>query len=373
MRKIIAILLIVAVIYGAYYLISKAGSGGGMPQMGAMPVSVAKVIQREVRQWDEFSGRLEAVNRVEIRPRVAGTIESIHFNEGQIVKKGDLLFVIDPRPYNAAIQSAGSAAVYANAEFQRAKKLLPVNAISRHDYDDKRNAAQNANALLTKAKLDLGYTQIRAPISGRINRAEITVGNLVNAGGDVPLLTTIVSLDPIYASFDVDEQNYVRYMHASNDKTAKITDIPVKLGLSGDVEFKYDGHIRSFDNELNTRAGTVRVRAVFDNKSGALIPGLYARTRVNGTGKINQILINEVAISTDQNRKLVFVVGADNKVEAREISLGPVIDDLRTVTSGLKGDESLVVVGLQRVHPGAEVIPQAVSMEKPDEKQEEKK
>ncbi len=367
MKKIIVVVLIVGVLYAAWHFTGSL-KGESMSHMGAMPVGVAKVIVKDINEWDEFSGRLEAVDRVEIRPRIAGTIDSIHFTEGRMVKKGEPLFTIDPKPYEATLQAAKAAAAYANAEWQRARQLMPSHAISRQDYDNKRSAAVNANAMLTKAQLDLGYTQIAAPVPGRVNRAEITVGNLVNGGGDAPVLTTIVSLDPIYASFDVDEQNYVRYLHANGDAMAKMASIPVKLALSGDTDFKYEGHIKTFDNELDTKSGTVRARAVLDNKTGALIPGLYARVRVSGTGKHNAILISERAIVTDQNRKLVYVIGPDNKAEAREVMLGPVIDDLRVITSGLQEGDSIVVSGLQRVRPGAPVVPQPAPMEPEEEK-----
>jgi multidrug efflux system membrane fusion protein len=368
MRKIIVLIFIIGIAYTGYNIFKATGSHSGMPSMGAMPVGAAKVVSKDISEWDEFSGRLEAVNRVEIRPRVGGTIEAVHFTEGQMIKKGDLLFTIDQNPYLATLKAAKAAAVYADAEFERAAKLLPQNAISKHEYDDKKNAADNADAALTKAELDLGYTRIRAPFSGRVNRAEITVGNLVNGGGEAPVLTTIVSLDPIYASFDIDEKNYIRYLHANDEDVKKMTAIPVKLALSGDSDFTYEGHIHSIDNELDTRSGTVRVRGIFDNKGSSLIPGLYTRVKVNGTGRHNAILIAESSITTDQNRKLVFMVGADNKVQAQEVKLGPVADGLRVVTEGLKENDVIVVEGLQRVRPGAEVKPQMVSMETEKEK-----
>lgn len=367
MRSLIIILLLASGIYGIYHYLSSHNGVDGMPQMGPVQVSVAKVVVRNIVHWDEFSGRLEAVDHVDIRPRIAGTVDRIHFTEGQLVKKGDVLFTIDPKPYEATLASAKAAAVYAKTEFERAKKLLPSNAISRHEYDDKKNAAVTAGAALVQADLNLSYTQIRAPISGRINRAEVTVGNLVNGGGDAPVLTTIVSLDPIYASFDIDEANYVRYMHA-NDDAKKIATISVQLALSGDTDFKYEGHVKTFDNELNTQSGTVRARALFKNTGGPLIPGLYARVRVNGSGSHETLLISERAITTDQNSKLVFVVGEGNKIEPRQVKLGPVEDGLRVVTDGLKAKDTVVVSGLQRARPGAEVRPEIVPMESTEEK-----
>lgn len=362
MRKIIVILLIIGGCYWGYHFLSARG-GQGMPQMGAMPVSVAKVVERETSEWEEYSGRLAAVDRVEIRPRVQGTVDAIHFAESQMVKTGDPLFTIDPKPYEAALQSAQAQLVYSKAEWERAKKLLPASAISRHDYDAARDAYANAASAFTQAKLNLGYTQIKAPVSGRVSRAEITVGNLVNGGGDAPILTTIVSIDPVYAEFDVDEGDYVRYLHANGDSRKKLSNIPVELALSGDSDFKYHGHIKSFDNELNAKSGTVRARAQFENKSGMLIPGLYARLKVNGTGAHNVLLISERAITTDQDRKVVFLVGKDNKVEARAVKLGPVVDGLQVVREGLKSGDEVIVNGLNRARPGAAVVPQEVPME----------
>ncbi|MEI7669447.1 MAG: efflux RND transporter periplasmic adaptor subunit, partial [Pseudomonadota bacterium] len=326
-----------------------------------------------VNEWEEYSGRLEAIERVEIRSRIGGTIDEVLFDEGEIVKKGEPLFIIDPKPYQALYQAAKATADYSRSELERALKLLPQKAISKREFDEKKNAAEIANAALTKAQLDLGYTKIVSPISGRISRAEITVGNLISAG--TQLLTTIVSIDPIYASFEVDEQNYVRYLHANGENPNKLANIPVKLALSGDVDFKYQGHVKSFDNELNTRSGTVRVRAVFPNKTGALIPGLYAKLKLSGTGKQNLILINERAIITDQDKKKVYVIGADNKAEAREVKLGAVVEGLRVIREGLKEGELIVVNGIQTVQYNMPFTPQIVSMDTltSESKLEEKK
>jgi len=362
MKKIILIVVIAVILYAGYrYFHSTSSPDAAMQMGGAAPVSVAKVVAKNVNEWQEFSGRLEAIDRVEIRPRISGTIDEILFTEGQMVKKGDPLFVIDPKPYQAALLAAKATADYSSSEFERARQLLPQRAIAKREFDEKHNSAAVAIAALTKAQLDLSYTRILAPVSGRVSRAELTVGNLVNVGS--PLLTTIVSLDPIYATFEVDEQNYVRYLHANGEDPNKLANIPVKLALSGDTDFTYTGHVKSFDNEINTKAGTVRVRAEFPNKTGALIPGLYAKLLLSGTGKQNLLLINERAITTDQDKKKVYVVGADNKVQSREIKLGAVVDGLRVVREGLKENEEIVVNGVQRVRPDAAVTPQPVSME----------
>lgn len=308
--------------------------------------------------WDEFSGRLEAVERVEVRPRVEGTIDAIHFEEGELVQKGQLLFTIDPKPFEATLQAARARSTFARAELARARELLPKKVISQSQYDDKKNAAEVAAADLAKAQLDIGYTKIESPIAGRVSRAEITVGNLVNGGGNAPVLTTVVSLDPIYLNAEIDEQSFVRYLKANGSSADALREIPVQLALSGDKEYSYTGHIKSFDNELDTRAGTVRMRAVFENKSGALIPGLFARLRIGGAGEEKLTLISEDAIGTDQNKKFVYVVDKDSKVEYRVVELGPVVEGLRVIRSGLKAGENIVVGGLQRVRPGALVAAQ---------------
>ena len=362
MRKLIFVAFLAAIFASVYHFFfaTKAGEGmAGMPGMGGpVPVEIGMAEEKEVVAWDEFSGRLEAVDRVEIRPRVEGTIEAIHFEEGQKVEKGQLLFTIDPRPFEAAVQAAKARATYTQAELVRARGLLPQKVISQSQFDDKRNAAEVAGADLKTAQINLDYTQIRAPISGRINRAEITQGNLVSAGGQAPLLTTIVSLDPIYANAEIDEQSFVRYLQAHNDNSDALKDIPVQLALAGEQDYRHQGHIRSFDNELDTRAGTVRMRAEFDNKDGTLVPGLYAKLRVGGSGEQKLVLIGENAIGTDQDKKFVFVVGADSKVEYRVVQMGPVVEGKRVIREGLKAGENVVVGGLQRVRPGVVVTAQ---------------
>ncbi len=365
MKKLILLLIAVASVYGVYRVFTGLGAGGpgmhGM-MMGPMPVDVTEAPSREVVEWDEFTGRLEAVDRVVITPRVSGTIDAIHFREGQMVGRGQALFTIDPKPFQASLSAAEAQADYTSAELARAQTLLPEKAISQREFDAKKNAAQTAAAALTKAQLDLGYTRITAPVSGRASRAEITVGNLVNAA-TAPTLTTIVSINPIYASFDVDEQSYVRYLRAAGGNPDALKKVPVRLALTGDKAFVNEGRIESFDNELNTRAGTVRVRATFQNKNGTLIPGLFARVQVGGSGKVQAVLVPERAIATDQSRKLVFVVNAENKVEPRIVTLGPIAEGLRIIRDGLKPGEKIIINGLQRARPGAEIVPQKVDIE----------
>jgi multidrug efflux system membrane fusion protein len=355
-----------------------AGAAGAPAAPPAMPVSVATVTRSDVATWDEFSGRLEAVERVDIRPRVAGTVEKVHFREGALVKAGDLLVTIDPAPYQADVDRAEAQVVAAQARFtqaktdyERAKRLLDDHAISQREYDQASNAQNEADAnlraaraALTSAKLSLGYTQVRAPVAGRVGKLEITTGNLVAAGPGAPVLTTLVSVSPIYASFDADEgviAKALRELPAGTGRT-HLEEIPVQMGTSADTDTPIKGHLQLVDNQVDAKSGTVRVRAVFDNADGALIPGQFARLRMGSPKAEPAILISERAVGTDQNKKYVMVVDADNKVAYREVTLGANVDGLRIVTSGLKPGERVVVNGLQRVRPGALVAPQEVKM-----------
>jgi multidrug efflux system membrane fusion protein len=348
----------------------------------ATPVSVATVVQNEVATWDEFSGRLEAVERVDIRPRVAGTVQSVHFREGALVKEGDLLVTIDPAPYQAEVDRADAQVVAAQArltftksEHDRMQRLLEDHAIAQREYDEAANGWREADAnlraaqaSLQSARLNLSWTQVRAPVSGRVGKLEITTGNLVAAGPGAPVLTTLVSVSPIYASFDADEQVVTRALHEVAEGGAgaagrgMIEQIPVQMGTAADADTPFKGHLQLVDNQVDAKSGTVRVRAVFDNKDGALIPGQFARVRMGQAKAGKALLISERAVGTDQNKKFVMVVGADDKVAWREVTLGASVDGLRIVTSGLKPDERVVVNGLQRVRPGALVAPQQVPM-----------
>jgi membrane fusion protein, multidrug efflux system len=342
----------------------------------AMPVSVATVLERRVTEWDEFSGRLEAIDRVDVRSRVAGYIDSVHFTPGAMVAKGATLFVIDPKPFAAEVARAEATLAAAKARFalatselKRAQTLLDEHAIAEREFEERRNAErdaqasiQAAQATLDVARLNLGYTRITAPIAGRVSRAEVTPGNLVAAGAAGPALTSIVSTSPIYASFDADEQTFLKLaaLARAGDRAARM---PVWLGLANEAGHPREGHIEFIDNRLDPRTGTIRVRAVFDNRDGALTPGLYARLKLAGSGERPAILIDERAVGTDQSKKFVLVVGADRKVAYREVRLGPVVDGLRVVRDGLKPGESIVVNGVQRVRPGMAVLPTEVAMD----------
>jgi len=354
------------------------------PAAQATPVSVATVVQSDVATWNDFSGRLEAVERVDIRSRVAGTVQGVHFREGALVKTGDLLLTIDPAPYQADVDRA-DAQVFAaqsrftntKSNFERSKHLLEDHAISQREYDDSLNAnseadanLRSAQAQLQTARLSLGYTQVRAPVSGRVGKLEITTGNLVAAGPGAPVLTTLVSVSPIYASFDADEQivtRALRELPAGASARAQIEKIPVQMGTSGDTDTPITGHLQLVDNQVDAKSGTVRVRAVFDNTDGVLMPGQFAHLRMGQVKADSALLINERAVGTDQNKKFVMVVGSDDKAAYREVTLGANVDGLRIVTSGLKPNERVVVNGLQRVRPGSLIAAQMVAMKSTDD------
>ena len=301
---------------------------------------------------------------MDIRPLVPGTIVAVHFTDGALVAKGDRLFTIDPRPYQAAaeraaadVTAAQANAQYAEQEAARAERLLAANAIAKRDYDERRNAARetaarlkSAQAALRAAQVDLGYTEIVAPVAGRVSRAELTVGNAVAAGASAPVLTHLVSVSPIYAAFNVDEQAYLRYL-----RNQARSNIPVQLGLADENGFSRNGQVFSVDNQLDTGSATIRVRARFDNADGALVPGLYARVRMGGASPSPTVLIDDAAIGTDQAKKYVFVVDAGNRVQYREVVLGNVHEGRRIVQSGLSAGERIVVNGLQRVRPNDKV------------------
>lgn len=342
----------------------------------ATPVSVAAVQASEVATWDEFSGRLEAVERVELRPRVPGTVQAVHFREGALVRQGDLLLSIDPAPYQAEVDraeaqvaAAKARALYTSSDVARAQRLWAEQAIAQREFDERSNAQREADANLRaaqaglqSARLSLSYTQVRAPVSGRVGRLEITVGNQVAAGPAAPLLTTLMSVSPIYASFDADEQVIAR-VSAKAGERQHLERIPVQMGTMGQEGTPLEGRLQLIDNQVNAKSGTVRVRAVFDNKDGSLMPGQFARLRMGQASKQQALLINERAVGTDQSKRFVMVVGADNKAEYREVKLGAPVDGLRIVTEGLKAQERIVVNGLQRVRPGSLLAPTAVAMD----------
>lgn len=341
------------------------------PAPPAAEVDVASVIAKTITDWQSYSGRLEAVDKVEIRPLVSGTITAVHFKDGALVKKGDALFSIDPRPYEAELaraqaQLAAAEArnAFASTDQARAQRLIADNAIAKRDLDEKNNSAREAlanlkaaQAAVATARLNLGYTRIVAPVSGRVSRAELTVGNIVSAGAASPALTTIVSVSPIYAAFDVDEQTYLQYLGKDGGKP-----VPVAMGLANEEGYSRQGHIASVDNRLNVTTGTIRVRASFDNANGTLVPGLYARVKVGGGTPHPALLIDDSAVGTDQDKKFTLVLDSHNRVQYRPITLGNLYEGQRVVLAGLKPGEHIVVNGLQRVRPGDAVKPHAIAM-----------
>jgi multidrug efflux system membrane fusion protein len=340
-------------------------------------LAAAKVISKPITEFDEFTGRVEAVEKVEIRPRVSGYVTSARFQQGHEVRKGDILYTIDARPYQATLKHAQAELArartqlaLAKSERERANKLIEKRAISQEEFDERTsgNEAALANlaaaeAAVESAALDLSFTEIRAPITGVVGRAEITAGNLVAAGST--LLTTVVSVDPIYVSFDGDEQVYLKYIgleQRGERKSARTGNSPVWVGLSDEQGHPHEGHMVFLDNVLNPETGTIHARGLFANKDRRFTPGMFARVKLVGSGEYDALLINDSAVGTDQSVKYVLKVGADNKVEYVPVKLGPLVDGLRVVREGLAANDVILVKGLQQVRPGMPVTPQLVAM-----------
>jgi multidrug efflux system membrane fusion protein len=342
---------------------------------------VSRVECKPVIESDEFTGRLEAVDHVEIRPRVSGQLDSVHFQEGAIVQKGDLLFTIDPRPFQAEVdrlkaelERAKAQLARSQSDFARAERLHNNNGMSVEEYDRRNSARAEAEAQVASveaslrgAELNLEFTHIVSPITGRVSRAEVTRGNLVTSGGGGPatLLTTVVSLDPVYAYFDADEQTYLKYgrqARAGKKGTNGENNGPIYLGLAGEEEFPHKGVVNFIDNQVNPTTGTIRARGVFSNKDLSLTPGLFARLKLAGGATIRGCQIDDAAVGTDLNQKFVLVVDANNAVAYRPVTLGPIVNGLRVVRDGLHEGDVVVVNGLQRVRPGMSVTPKQVPM-----------
>ena len=362
---------------------SHAASQSAAP--AATPVTVSVVNEQNVTSWEDFSGHLEAVDRVEIRPRVAGAIKAIHFREGALVKAGDLLVSLDPAPFEADaararadVAAAQARLTLATSEQARAQRLWDDHAIAQSEVESRVNdlkAAQAsldaARAQLQTANLSLSYTQVRAPVSGRVGRIEVTVGNLVASGPTAQMLTTLVSISPIYASFDADE-TVIQHTIADLKTSAggnSLDNIPVTVETGTPGEAPLIGHLQLIDNQFDNTSGTLRARAVFNNPDGKLIPGQFVRVHLGAATAKPAILISELAVGTDQNKRFVYVVGGDHKVAYREITLGGSANGLRIVTSGLKDGERVVVSGIQHVGPGSVVSESVAAMDakaKPD-------
>ncbi|TPV53918.1 efflux RND transporter periplasmic adaptor subunit [Aestuariibacter sp. GS-14] len=363
----------------ATVVLAGCGSDAQQPaqQMTAPTVSVAEVVNMQVSDWDEFSGRLSAPESVTLMPRVSGYVNHIHFKEGALVKEGDVLLDIDPTPFEvdvarlqAELDSAASQLTLAKNDYERGQRLSKQQAISQEALDGRFAALQQAqanvsaiSAALKRAELDLSYTKVTAPVSGRVSRAHITQGNYVTAGQSA--LTSIVSVDEMYAYFSVDEQTYLRYVRSEVIQSGfdnNNANQPVALALSGDNAFQYRGYIDFVDNQVDQQTGGITVRARFSNDDGVLMPGLYAHIRLAGSQPHDGILIDEKAVGTDLNNKFVLVVAQNNAIEYRPITLGESVGDLRLVTSGLQPGDTIVVNGLQRVMPGMTINPDLTPM-----------
>ena len=360
---------------------SLAGCKAPPPPPPAPPaVTVAPVLERDVAEWDEFSGRLEAVDQVDIRPRVSGYIKRVTFTDGREVRKGEVLFEIDPRPYQAdldraqaQLEQARTAAELAEREVGRAERLVKVQAISREEFDSRTSAQANgvaavraAEAAVETARLNLGWTRVRSPIAGRVSRADVTEGNLVQAAPpDATLLTTVVSLDSVYLYFDSDEQTYLRYSGraaAAGTRGWRDARFPVYLGLANEDGFPHAGRLDFVDNRIDPASGTIRTRAIFSNRDRRFTPGLFARVKLVGGQHEPTLLVRDAAIGTDQDRKFVLVLGKGDSLEYRPVEIGRLADGLRTVQKGVAAGDKVVVNGLMRVRPGVKVTPTVVAM-----------
>lgn len=356
--------------------------GGGPPPMPPPGVNVAAVVHKAVTEWDDFSGRIEAIESVELRPRVAGYLAGIHFHEGGEVKKGDLLFTIDDREYRASLEIARANLAraetrldVAKAARERSEKLALVKAASTEELEQRRGEEKQAladrgtaQAQVKQAELNVEFTRITAPISGRIGRAELRPGNLVSPG--TSLLATLVSLDPVYVMFEGDERVYLKYQRLARDgsrPSSRDARNPVRVGLASEQGYPHLGEMAFVDNQLDPATGTIRARALLSNKDHAFTPGLFARVQLLGSGTTDALLINEHAVLTDQDRKFVYVIGPKNTTVRKDVVLGPTIDGLRVVTSGLADGDLVVVNGTRKIFaPGQPVNPTTVPMDQPE-------
>ena len=343
-------------------------------QQGPLPVNVITAVEKEVTEWDEFTGRIEAVESVDVRPRVSGYITEIHFKAGAVVNKGDLLFVIDPRPYQADLdratanfEQAEAQVKLAQIDFKRTQALRQKNVVSPEEFDQKAASLQQAEASGRSAKaardsaaLNLDFTRITSPITGRVSNERVTVGNLVTAGSTDTVLTTVVSVDPFYVYIDADENSLLKYLKLREEgkrKSAVDGQIPAYIELANEIGFPHEGYIDFVDNRLDPNTGTQRARGVFKTWNERLAPGFFVRMRIPGAGKYQAVLIDDKVISSQQGVKYVFVVKADNTIEHRNIETGPIFDGKRIVKKGLKDGEKVVSTRLQIVQPGMPVSP----------------
>ena len=360
--------------FGYLYCSEKSVTAENASAYQLPTVSVSKPLSKRITMWDEFSGRFEAVHTVEVRPRVSGFIEKIHFKDGQIVKTGDLLFTIDPRPFELAVASAKADVARTSAqvelatdEVERARPLVKSGAVTERDFDQ-RNAAysvaragqQAAEAALSTAMLNLEWTKVSAPIDGKISDRKVDAGNLVNGGvGTTTILAIIVSTDPLHFIFDISESDFLRYQRLTHSETGMSSDnqsIPVKIRLADEQDYSHEGFLNFIDNTLNPRSGTLRVRAIINNNNGLLQPGLFGRVALFG-GQADTLLVPDTSIVSDQERKIVLTVAEDNTLKAKQVVLGPMEKNLRVIVSGLSPNDTVVIDGLANplVRPGSKV------------------
>lgn len=356
-----------------------AAAGKGPPPA---EVSVAPVVNKEITEWDEFTGRVEAKETIEIRPRVGGYLASVNFDEGKAVKKGQLLFAIDDREYRAALETASanvaraqSRSEVAAGEVARSNKLLVARAVSQEEFANRNGELRQAvadvraaQASLTQARLNLEFTRIESPIDGRIGLAMMRPGNLIAPG--TTLLATVVSLDPMYVYFEGDERTYLKYQQmarAGERPSSRDVQNPVRMGLANEEGYPHAGVMDMLDNQLNSQTGSIRARAVFDNKDGVFTPGLFARIQLMGSGTHQALLIHDQAVLTDQDRKYVFVVGPGSTALRKNITLGDSVDGLRIVVGGLDASDSVVVNGMRKIFfPGMPLKTNVVPMDAPN-------
>jgi RND family efflux transporter MFP subunit len=357
-------LRLMAVLFATGSVVALTGCSKSMAQQQPPPpqVTVAPVEQKDIVEWSEFTGHSEPVDSVEIRPRVSGYIQEVRFQSGQLVKKGDVLFVIDPRWNQAVFDQRQAEYDQAKSEAGRIARLLQNNAISTEEADARKARFAEAKAALDSARLDLEYTEVKAPIDGRVSRALLTEGNYVSGNaGSASLLTTIVSVNPVYIYVDIDEASLLKFNELTSANKLDLTadgKVPVELQLADESNFPHKGSVESFDNQLDADTGSILMRAVFSNDDGRIVPGLFARIRLPLSERHPALLVDERAIGTDQADKFVLTLSPTNTVQYQAVELGPLIEGKRVVRSGLLAGEKIVVNGMARVHPGMAVTPE---------------